>query len=69
MKGLIKKSLYSLTILSFLLFFVLPNTSCKKGEGCPNETEYAAPDLSSKKASKRGKSSLFGSKAKKKKRK
>ena len=48
----------------------MPISSCKTGEGCPNQTQYSAPeDLGSKKANKRGKSSLFGKKAKKKRKK
>ena len=61
-----KKSLFSLLSMVLLLAFVSPMTSCKTGEGCANEAAYGAPeDLSSKKANKRGKSSLFSKKQRK----
>jgi len=62
-----KKSLFSILSLVLFLAFVSPMSSCKTGEGCPNEAAFGAPeDLGSKKAQKRGKSSLFSKKQKKK---
>jgi len=65
-----KKSIFKIITFATFLIFVTPISSCKTGEGCPNQAAYNSPeDLSSKKANKKGKSSLFGKKAKKKKRK
>lgn len=63
----LKKSNKSVLILflSFMIALGGQFTSCKTGEGCPNQAEYKA-DMDS---SKRGKSTLFSKKQKKKKRK
>lgn len=62
-----KTSIFLLIAAFFMLGISMP--SCKSGEGCPNQDQYKVKtDKDGNMSTKRGKSTLFSKKQKKKKR-